>query len=156
MKNNNQLIKSFYEQLDEELENFSLSADKLIASYEFIEYEYLNGDIVGIAGIREGHSFFISIKKDYQSRGIGQKLLKKVIERAKNNNYSYIKLSVAKHNKSAAYIYKKYGFNIISSMLVDGKDCYYMIKPLSLKGKFFMLRERLKMLLINIILSWKT
>ena len=151
MKNDSQLIKSFYKQLDEELENFGLSANKLIETLNFVEYEYIDGKIVGIAGLREGSDFFIIVKKDYQGTGLGQKLLKKVIGRAKNSSCNYIELSVVKQNKSAVHIYKKYAFRIIGSMLAGEKDSYYMIKPLSLRGKLFMLRQKIVFLILAVI-----
>ena len=150
MKNDSQLIKSFYEQLDEELETFGLSVDKLIETLSFVEYEYIDGKIGGIAGLREGSNFFIIIKKDCQGTGLGQKLLRKVIGRAKNSNYNYIELSVVKHNKSAVHIYKKHGFRIIGSIPGDGKDSYYMVKPLSLKGELFMLRQKIVFLILAV------
>ena len=143
MKNDNQLIKSFYEQLDEELETFGLPVDKLIETLDFVEYEYIDGKIAGIAGLREGSTFFTLVKKEYQNKGLGQKLMEKVIESAKRNNYAYLDSSVIKYNKRSVHINKKHGFRIIGSIPGDGKDSYYMIKPLSLKGELFMLRQKI-------------
>jgi ribosomal protein S18 acetylase RimI-like enzyme len=134
MENDRRLIKSFYEQLDEELQNFSLPVDTLIPTYDFIEYECINGIITGIGGLREGNNLFLIIKGAYQGRELGQKLLQKVIQKAKKNNNSHIQLTVFKTNDAAIHIYEKYGFRKVSSIKVDGKDSYYMIKPLSFKG----------------------
>ena len=143
MESESQLIKSFYEQLDEELQNFTLPADKLIETYDYIEFEYINGDIAGIGGLTVEHSLFLIIKKVHQNKGLSQVLLRKIIQKAIERNYACIQLSVVKTNQVAVHIYKKCGFKIIASVNVDGKDSYYMIKPLSFRGYLFMLHKKL-------------
>lgn len=151
MKNDSRLIKSFYKQLDEELLNFSLPADTLIQTYDFIEYECINGIITGIGGLREGNHLFLITKEAYQGRGLGQKLLQKVIQKAKKNNNSYIQLTVFKTNESAIHIYEKYGFRKLSSIKVDGRDSYYMIKLLTFKGHFIILIKRFEFVFRKIL-----
>ena len=153
MENNSQLIKSFYEQLDEEVQNFSLPADTLIRTYDFIEYECINGIITGIGGLREGNHLFLIVKRAYQGKELGQKLLQKVIQKAKKNNNSHIQLTVFKTNEAAIHIYEKYGFRKVSSIKVDGRDSYYMIKPLSFKGHFIILIKRFESVFRNFLLK---
>lgn len=153
MENDSRLIKSFYEQLDEELLNFSLPADTLIQTYDFIEYERINGIITGIGGLRERNHLFLITKGAYQGRGFGQKLLQKVIQKAKMNNNSHIQLTVFKTNEAAMHIYEKYGFRKVSSIKVDGKDSYYMIKPLSFKGHFIILIKRFESIFRKFLLK---
>ena len=141
-KNNSILIKSFYEQLDEELETFTLPMDKLLASCEFIVYEYIGTDLAGIAGLREGHWRFTVVKKKYQNRGLGQKLRKRTEDRARENRFSYIQSNVSKTNARSLHINKKEGFMIISSVEIDGADSYYMIKPLTFKGHLIIFIKR--------------
>ena len=155
MDNNSQLIKSFYEQLDEELRNFSLLADTLIQTYDFIEYECINSTIAGIGGLREGNHLFLIVRKPYQNRGLAQKLLQKVIQKAKKNNNSHIQLTVFKTNEAAIHIYEKYGFRKVSSIKVDGKDSYYMIKPLSFKGHLIIPIKRFEATSKKILLKFK-
>jgi ribosomal protein S18 acetylase RimI-like enzyme len=153
MENDSRLIKSFYEQLDEELLNFSLPADTLIQTYDFIEYECINGIITGIGGLREGNHLFLIVKRAYQGKELGQKLLQKVIQKAKKNNNSDIRLTVFKNNEAAIHIYEKYGFRKVSSIKVDGKDSYYMIKPLSFKGHLIIPIKRFEAISKNFFLK---
>lgn len=151
-KNHNQLIRSFYEQLDDELHDFTLPIDELITTYDYIEYEFTDGNVVGIAGLRDvtfrnKHNLVLVVRKVYQNKGLGQILLKRVIQRARNNKYGYIQLTVFKENEAAVHLYEKYGFHHIASVKIGGRDSYYMILPLSLKGHAFVLVKRVQWLL---------
>jgi RimJ/RimL family protein N-acetyltransferase len=155
MENDSRLIKSFYEQLDEELLNFSLPVDTLIQTYDFIEYKSINGIIAGIGGLRGGNYLFLITKGAYQGRGLGQKLLQKVIQKAKKNNNSHIQLTVFKTNEAAIHIYEKYGFRKVSSIKVDGRDSYYMSMPLSFKGLFIILIKRFEVISKKFLLNYR-
>ena len=77
-------------------------------------------DISGIIGVCEIirswkkdnaafiHSFYID--KDYRNKGIGRKLLQKVIDVLKKDNIGKIELTVDPCNEAANRLYKKYGF----------------------------------------------
>ena len=54
--------------------------------------------------------FGISIKKKYWNKGIGNALLKELIEQATEIGYSQIELGVFSDNKKAQHLYEKYGF----------------------------------------------
>ena len=54
--------------------------------------------------------FKIGVKKEYQRKGVGTKLIQKLIEIAKEKNISKIFLEVKASNLSAYNFYKKLGF----------------------------------------------
>jgi ribosomal-protein-alanine N-acetyltransferase len=54
--------------------------------------------------------FKIGVKKEYQRKGLGTKLMQKLIEFAKEKNISKIFLEVKASNLSAYNFYKKLGF----------------------------------------------
>ena len=136
------LIKSFYEQLDDELQNFTLPAEALIRTCNFIDFQSINGIVTCIGGLRNENNLFLITIKAYQGRGSGQEVLQRIIQRAKKENNTHIHLTVFKDNEPAIHIYEKYGFRKISSIKVDTKDSYYMIKSLSFKGHFIFIIER--------------
>ncbi len=51
---------------------------------------------------------------DKRKKGIGEKLLKYLIEKYENTNINNITLEVKENNIAAINLYKKYGFEIIS------------------------------------------
>ena len=51
---------------------------------------------------------------DKRKKGIGEKLLKYLIEKYENTNINNITLEVKENNIAAINLYKKYGFKIIS------------------------------------------
>ena len=57
--------------------------------------------------------FAISVAKDYWNNGIGSQLLNNIIAFAKENKFEVIDLQVRSDNKSAIYLYEKYGFKKI-------------------------------------------
>ena len=148
-----QLIKSFYEELNEELLNFSLPMDTLIATYDFVESYFINGNIAGICGLREGTNLFLIVRSPYQNRGLAQILLQKVITKARKSNYHYIQLTVFKTNEAAIHIYEKCGFKKVASIKVDEKDSYYMIKTLSFKGHFIIFFKKIEYIIIFFFLN---
>ena len=57
--------------------------------------------------------FAISVAKEYWNKGIGSQLLNNIIAFAKENKFEIIDLQVRSDNKSAIYLYEKYGFKKI-------------------------------------------
>ena len=57
--------------------------------------------------------FAISVAKDYWNKGMGSQLLNNIIAFAKENKFEIIDLQVRSDNKSAIYLYEKYGFKKI-------------------------------------------
>jgi ribosomal protein S18 acetylase RimI-like enzyme len=50
------------------------------------------------------------VVKEYQGKGVGQYLLKYVIEKVKEQGYSEITIGVEDDNENAKHIYSKFGF----------------------------------------------
>lgn len=53
---------------------------------------------------------YFCVKKTYQNKGIGSKLLNYIIEMAQKNNISYIELTSKKERQSAHHLYLKNNF----------------------------------------------
>ncbi len=73
--------------------------------------------------------YSIGIKKEYQSQGIGKKLLLNSIQEMKLNNIAEIILFVNVKNIYALALYKSLGFKIfneIDNVCGDGERCYDM------------------------------
>lgn len=74
----------------------------------------IGGKVVGYAGmwfiLDETHITNIAVHPDYQDRGIGNKLIKAIIESTKENDLRSITLEVRNTNKKAIYLYEKNGF----------------------------------------------
>jgi ribosomal-protein-alanine N-acetyltransferase len=67
----------------------------------------------------------IAVNPEMQGKGIGTKLLRKLIDYAKKNNFSTIFLEVSEHNLKAQHLYKKMNFVQIatrSNYYRDGFD----------------------------------
>lgn len=73
-----------------------------------------NEKVVGYGGmwhiINEGHITNIAIHKDYRKKGIGTKIVSRLIEVAKEKEMIGITLEVRKSNEKALNLYKKQGF----------------------------------------------
>jgi len=76
----------------------------------------------------------IAILQDYTGQGIGTKLLQRVEEWARENNFHRLELTVMAHNEPAVNLYQKMGFVIEGrkkeGLYVNGEyiDEYYMGK----------------------------
>ena len=81
---------------------------------------YYNEDLAGCIGLRKIDEQNCEMKRLYvrpQFRGkqIGDRLIQKIIEDAKEIGYSYMLLDTLPFLKNAIYMYKKYGFYEIES-----------------------------------------
>ena len=86
------------------------------------------GSLVGIMGAYYnksaesqdcGYLHGIYVNKKYRDKGIGNKLMKKVIERLKmNHGLKKIKLCVNKQQKSAIRLYEKLGFKVVDTQII--------------------------------------
>ncbi|GAB6072846.1 ribosomal protein S18-alanine N-acetyltransferase [Venenivibrio stagnispumantis] len=54
----------------------------------------------------------ISVKPEYQQKGIGKEIMNYIINFCKSNNVKYIYLEVAENNQKAINLYKKFGFEV--------------------------------------------
>lgn len=74
----------------------------------------LDGVVVGFSGLwnilNEGNITNIAIKKEYQSQGIGTKLLEALINHSAKMGMVALTLEVRVSNLSAQHLYKKLGF----------------------------------------------
>ena len=93
-----------YDVLQEELNN--PNSEYFVAKLE--------NNILGFAGIWKAvddvHITDIVVKKSNRQTGIGSKLLEKLIQTAKSQNFNSITLGVNEHNQPAINLYLKYGF----------------------------------------------
>ena len=93
-----------YDVLQEELNN--PNSEYFVAKLE--------NNILGFAGIWKAvddvHITDIVVKKSNRQTGIGSKLLEKLIQTAKSQNFNSITLEVNEHNQPAINLYLEYGF----------------------------------------------
>lgn len=72
--------------------------------------------VIGYAGmwfiLDEAHITNIAIHPEYRDRGIGDKLIKMIIEMVRENGLKSITLEVRDSNQQAIYLYEKNGFTI--------------------------------------------
>ena len=75
-----------------------------------------NNEIVGYVGmwhvVNEGHITNIAVKNEYRNQGIGDKLIKELINIAKEKEMIGITLEVRMNNLSAQKLYSKNGFKV--------------------------------------------
>jgi len=94
-----------------------------------------NGEIIGYLlfaiTFTNATIYKIGVKKDYQNRGIGTKLIKRSEEILKENNVEFYTLEVRKSNVNAISFYEKLGFIYITSKkeyYSNGEDALYLMK----------------------------
>lgn len=104
--------------IDKEME---ILKDNLISSQNMMIGAFINNELAGNAGIscvrnhiklKHRAVFGISIKQKYWNNGIGNALIKEIIEQAKQIGYEQIELGVFSDNEKAVTLYKKYGFEV--------------------------------------------
>lgn len=102
-----------------------------------------NGEIIGNGSVnslsgRMSHraELGISIRKDYWGKGVGTKLMEKLIAFAKNGGFEILSLDVRSDNDRAIRLYEKFGFRKIATypgfMKIKGElvDYDFMYLPL--------------------------
>lgn len=130
-------LLEYLKQAGEETDNLSFGAEGLPFT-EKEEADYLerikdscdevifvakdNGRIIADASIsrlqrRMSHrgELGIAVLKEYWNRGVGTRLLSKIVNFAKENSFEVIDLQVRSDNPSAIHLYKKIGFEKIGS-----------------------------------------
>jgi ribosomal protein S18 acetylase RimI-like enzyme len=111
-------VKGFLDSLGEEkqLANFDF---ELVQKAEFIAIERIGKKIAGIIGIWKTYRFFptlfIVVKKEYQDKRVGDRLMKKEIEYARKA-HSFLTLSTFDNGNydAAIHLYKKWDFELFS------------------------------------------
>jgi len=98
----------------------------------------INKEIVGytIGEKNENSGLIISIavKKEWRRKGIGRKLIEKLLENFKKEGIKNIFLHVREENKEAINFYQALGFRIIELIVnyySNGENAYLMEKTLS-------------------------
>lgn len=130
-------ILEFLKQIGKETDNLTFGAEGLEITIE-AEAAYIaqtenskddimliakdNGKIIGNASLnrlprRMKHrgDFSVAVIKEYWNKGIGSRLLRKMIELAKENSIEIIDLQVRSDNSRAIHLYEKYGFRRIGT-----------------------------------------
>lgn len=85
---------------------------------------FINGfeESKGFLPFHKERTFFsidnIVVSKEYQSKGYGKKLLKKIEDESRSKGYSDIILNVYSFNSSAIGLYKSRGFKEISKEMI--------------------------------------
>lgn len=78
---------------------------------------YCQGEIVGTARLLEdGRIGRMAILKEYRNRNIGKKMLKYIVQLAKQRQYKDIRLSA---QEQAIGFYEKQGFSVVSDVYQD-------------------------------------
>lgn len=67
------------------------------------------------------------VKKECRNKGIGQEVLKEMINLCKSKDYKFITLGVDTDNENAIHIYKKNGFKIYETDIDKYGKYYKMI-----------------------------
>lgn len=129
-------VISFYSSLNVELNNFALPIDELL-KFKLLVKEKRDEKIVGIAGISDNNLLFIVVKNEFQNQKIGQRLMAKLIMLAKQRKCHYIALNVFASNVKAFHIYRKFGFKVITSNMLNFRKNFFMILSLDLRGRIY-------------------
>lgn len=98
----------------------------------------LDNKVVGYGGmwhvVTEGHITNIAVHKDYRKKGVGDKIVKKMVEIAEDKEMIGLTLEVRTSNEAALKLYKNNGFKlegIRKEYYEDNKeDAYIMWKML--------------------------
>jgi ribosomal protein S18 acetylase RimI-like enzyme len=124
-------LTQWFNQLQDEKSTFLLPLDS-VQNARVIVTTHIDDKIAGIAGLRVTKFLpivFIVVKKNFQEKGVGTKLLKHLHDRIAGL-YNYSVLSVHKDNVKAISIFKKEGY----SKFLRWKQVLFMIKTFSWKG----------------------
>lgn len=104
-----------------------------------------NGQIVGTCNCRSFRKkrlshraeIGIAVKKAYWNKGIGRKLLTRLIDLSRQSGLKILSLEVRTDNKGAIHLYKSLGFRRIKTfegfMEIDGKSIDFDIMELFLE-----------------------
>lgn len=129
-------LEVFFNSLAEEQKLAMFSFD-LMKKAEFVAVEKVGKEIAGIIGIWKTNIFlptlFIVVKECFQGKGVGNKLMFKEIEYAKNS-YNFLTLSTYDNGKydQAIHLYKKFGFKVY--LIRENK--IWLCTAFNIKGKF--------------------
>lgn len=72
------------------------------------------GHLVIVPGERNEVDLTIFVHQDYQNRGLGQEMMKRIIEFCKKAGFNAITLVTERKNERAIHVYRKLGFEIVA------------------------------------------
>jgi putative acetyltransferase len=122
-------FQNFAKELDEIEKMYAADSGGIFLCFDADKY-------IGCSAIRRIDDMSCELKRmwvqqNYQGKGIGEELLKKCIELAKQLNYKTIRLDTLSRLQPAIQLYKKYGFEETSSYYNNpNPDVVYMKKEL--------------------------
>lgn len=121
------------DQIDYMVNKFqSLPAMTNQINQEGYEYYFIvsKGQEVGYTGVKKDHSkLFLSklyLQKEHRGKGYASYTMEKLKEIAKSRNLSAIWLTVNRYNLDTIAIYKKMGFEVVRTQIVDIGEGYVM------------------------------
>lgn len=130
-----QEIEPFFRSLGAEKDLAMMSIEAVLDA-EFVAGARVDSDLAGIGGIMRRFlstpELFIVVKRQYQERGLGNEIMRKLISFAKKR-YSFLTLTTVRSEEyaPAVSLYRKNSFKCFSCP--DNR--YFMCLPFSLKGK---------------------
>ncbi len=118
-------LTPLYHQLNDQLRQLSLSEIMEKAPQTDIVVAIENEELVGIAMMAKykvisGHKGMIEdvvVSKDHRGKGIGRKLMEKLLEKAETENLDDVLLFSGHHRTAAITLYKSLGFQLKESGL---------------------------------------
>ncbi|GAH08260.1 unnamed protein product, partial [marine sediment metagenome] len=113
-----------------------------------------NDEVIGACSIRNPFNVFvIYIEEDYRGLGLGNELIKTIINKAKNKELRFITLTVSSDNSAASNLYSNHGFKKITH-LKKSKQILFML-PINFTGKtIFNFLKNLCLIIPNIFQSY--
>ncbi len=103
--------------------------------YAYLYVYEIDGEIVGyfdlLIAYENAEIANIGVSKQYQHRGIGTQMMEFIDQLVIKSDCENFTLEVRMSNENAIQLYKKFGFNIVSSRknyYADGEDAYLMYK----------------------------
>lgn len=121
----------YYEYLNNDINEFKIEYLKNPNIYEKNHVYLHNNAPIGLISFSVIYDRieldYIWVKKEFRNKKIASKLLEYMLQIEGINSYS---LEVAIDNINAINLYKKYGFNIVSTRkkYYNNKDAYLMVK----------------------------
>ena len=108
-------IKNTNDEIVKQLRLHNISTKmRSLESSDWIVYETIDNEIVGAVGISGlFHSSSIQIHEKFRNRGFGVKIQKKLVDEAKNRNFSFVTVFVDPRNISSQKMHEKVGYETI-------------------------------------------
>lgn len=102
---------------------------EVLSKSSFVYSVWDERELIGMGRILEDGVmcmfYDIAVRKNYQGKGVGKMIMKKLIEQVKNKGYASIGLFIAEENiKFLTPFYKKFGFKIVKT----GMECKKYMK----------------------------